>query len=230
MPLTRLGRVNGGTKDPSSQELTHLPWAESTAVALDLYREQLPSADERARVAEYRTTPREFLENPHLRVEALENELAHSFDLLWRALEETVDVDTACRISYAAGMIHGKRRLGTFLAGRGSGGGAESMAMWQDTAHSSAGPRHTTALFARYSEELVEVVRTDDSFGTTRKAESPARAAFFDGFIDGYRAVDPALIAVEEMTREAADGTVETVHRFWYRPAAEARRDASSAP
>src|SRR4051794_24867973 len=77
MPLNRLGRAS--TEDPGSHQLTDLPWAESTAVALDRYRDQLPSADERARVAEYRMTPREFLENPHLRVEALENELAHSF-------------------------------------------------------------------------------------------------------------------------------------------------------
>ncbi|MFR9803740.1 hypothetical protein ACL02T_15745 [Pseudonocardia sp. RS010] len=207
----------------ASRCLRTLSWAERANTALERYRDRQPAAHELARVAHYRATPLEFLENPHLRVQALENELAHSFDLMWSALEETLDVETACRVSYSAGLLHGKRRLGTFLAGLESSGGAESMAMWQDTAHASAGPRHTTALFARYDHELVEVARTDDSFGTTGKAQSPVRAAFFDGFIDGYKAVDPALREVEEMTRTSADGTVETVHRFWYYP--EGSRD-----
>jgi hypothetical protein len=51
-----------------------------------------------------------------------------------------------------AGLAHGKRRLSTFLSGQGLSGGVESMAMWQDTAHASAGARHTTALFARYDD------------------------------------------------------------------------------
>ena len=39
------------------------------------------------------------------------------------------------------------------------------MAAWQDTSHSSAGARHASGLFVRHDAELVEVVRTEDSFG-----------------------------------------------------------------
>jgi hypothetical protein len=108
-------------------------------------------------------------------------------------------------------------RLGTFLSAQGLPGGVESMAMWQDTAHASAGAQHTTALFARYDDEVIEVTRTEDSFGSVGQ-QSPATKAYFDGFIDGYQSVDPQLSHVEELWRERLDGQTEFVARFWYLP------------
>ena len=92
------------------------------------------------------------------------------------------------------------------------------MAAWQDTSHSSAGARHASALFVHYDQELVEVVRTEDSFGMHTGDEPPNVTAFFDGMIDGYHAADPALSCVEELVRERNDGSIEFVHRFWYLP------------
>ncbi len=131
-------------------------------------------------------------------------------------MAQTVDAPTARAICYAAGLAHGKRRLGTFLAGCGSAGGVKAMAAWQDTSHSSAGARHSTALFARHDSELVEVVRTEDSFGMHTGDVPPNVTAFFDGLIDGYHLADPLLSCVGELVRERPDGTLEFVHRFWY--------------
>jgi hypothetical protein len=158
-----------------------------------------------------------MLENPHLKVRALENELAHMFRNFLVSLEETLDEERARKVAYAAGLAHGKRRLGTFLSGQGLPRGVESMAMWQDTAHASAGARHTTALFARYDDEVIEVTRTEDSFGSVGQ-QSPATMAYCDGFIDGYQSVDPQLSHVEELWRERPDGRTEFVARFWYLP------------
>lgn len=195
--------------------LTTLPWADTTAATLTRYHDEQPDAEAVERVDSYRMTPAEMLANPHLKVRALENELAHMFRTFLVSLEDTLDEEGARRVAYAAGLAHGTRRLGTFLTGQGLPGGPESMAAWQDTAHASAGARHTSALFARYDDELVEVVRTEDSFGSVGR-QSPATTAYFAGFVDGYRSVDPALSHVEELRRELPDGTTEFVTRFWY--------------
>jgi hypothetical protein len=180
------------------------------------YRKSQPSSEDLAKVDKYQKTPIEFLENPYLRTRMLENELAQMLRTWMTAVEQTVDAEAALKVCYAAGKAHGMRRLGTFLAGRGSKGGVEAMAAWQDTSHSSAGTRHASALFVHHDSELVEVVRTEDSFGMHTGEEPPNVRAFFDGFMDGYQVVDPALSYVEELVRERADGTMEFVHRFWY--------------
>lgn len=215
MPVSRLGRVSQDPLDTSERDMKTLPWADATRQALARYREQQPSAEELAKVEAYRLTPAEMFANPHLRVRALENELAHMFRNFLTALDQTLAAESAYKVAYAAGVGHGTRRLGTFLS-QGLPGGTESMAMWQDTAHSSAGARHTSALFARYDGELVEVVRREDSFGSTGD-QSATTQAYFDGFIDGYKQTDPGLSDVQELSREGADGSVEFVHRFWYR-------------
>jgi len=69
-----------------------------------------------------------MLENPHLKVRALENELAHMFRNFLVTLEQTLDQEGARKVAYTAGLAHGKRRLGTFLNGQGLPGGVESMA------------------------------------------------------------------------------------------------------
>jgi hypothetical protein len=45
-----------------------------------------------------------------------------------------------------------------------------------------------------------------------------AELANVDGFIDGYKSVDPHLSSVEELRRERPDGTMEFVARFCYLP------------
>ncbi len=132
------------------------------------------------------------------------------------AIERELDEAAACKVAYAAGFAHGKRRLGTFLEGQNLTGSAKTMAMWQDTGHASAGAKHASALYARYDDSLVEVSRTENSFGAHTGDDPPAMIAFFDGFVDGYKAADPALVRVEEMERPRSDGKVELVHRFWY--------------
>jgi hypothetical protein len=218
MPLRRLGRVRQDPLDSSKRQWKTLPWAEAGAAALARYRDQQPSAEEFARAEAYLTTPTEFLENPHLKIRMLETELGHMFRTFLAALEQTLDPEGARKVAYAAGLAHGTRRLGSFIKGQGLPGGAKTMAMRQDSAHSAAGPRHTTALFARYDDELVEVVRTEDSYGAHTGKESEVQMAFFDGFIDGYKAADPSLSEVEELVRERPDGRLEFIHRFWYRP------------
>jgi hypothetical protein len=217
MPVHRFGLVTQDPPDVAARQLRTLPWADETAKALARYREQQPTAEELGRVDAYQTTPVEMLENPHLKVRALENELAQMFRNFLVSLEQTLDEEGARKVAYAAGLAHGKRRLGTFLSGQGLPGGVESMVMWQDTAHASAGARHTSALFARYDDEVVEVTRTEDSFGSVGQ-QPPATTAYFDGFIDGYQSVDPRLSHVEELWRERPDGRTEFVARFWYRP------------
>jgi hypothetical protein len=218
MPLRRLGKVTKDPLDTSKRNFKYLPWTEAGAAALATYRNEQPSAEELARAEAFKISPIEFLKNPHLRVRALESELAHFFRTWMTAIEQTLDAPTATKVAYAAGLAHGTRRLGTFLAALGLPGGTESMAMRQDTAHAGAGMRHTSALWARYDDELVEVVRTEDSFGAHTGKESEVQMAFFDGFIDGYQAADPSLTSVEELMRERPDGAVEFVHRFWYLP------------
>ena len=194
-----------------------LPWAQEGIGALARYRDEQPSAGDIARARTYAMSPVEFLHNPHFRVRTLEDELGHMFRTWLTAVETTTDLETAKKIAYAAGLAHGTRRLGTFIQDLSLPGGTATMAMRQDTAHAASGVRHTSALWAKYDDELVEVVRTEDSFGAHTGEESHTQVAFFDGFIDGYRAADPSLIRVEELTRERADGRVEFVHRFWYR-------------
>jgi hypothetical protein len=220
MPLDRLGRVTHNPSQTSHKDLKYLPWSQSGKEALSKYRAQQPSPEQLAKVDAYALSPLEYLESPHLRVRSLENELAHMYRTWLQAVEQTLDPDTARKVAYAAGLIHGTRRLGTFRKALTLPGGTETMAMWQDTAHASAGSKHTSALWVRYNEELVEVVRTEDSFAAhSGKEESEAQKAFFDGFIDGYKAADPSLSRVEEITRERVDGRVEYVHRFWYEKA-----------
>jgi hypothetical protein len=217
MPVRRFGLVSQDPSDTATRQLTTLPWADATTEAVARYRAEQPTAEELGRVDAYQTTPVEMLEHPHLKVRAIENELANMFRNFLVSLEETLDEEGARKVAYAAGLAHGKRRLGTFLSGQGLPGGVESMAMWQDTAHASAGALHTTALFARYDDEVIEVTRTEDSFGSAGQ-QSPATMAYFDGFIDGYQSVDPQLSHVQELWRERPDGETEFVARFWYRP------------
>ena len=217
MSLHRYGLVSEDPSDTAGRALTTLPWAEEATAALARYRAEQPSPAELARVDAYQTTPTEMLGNPHLKVRAIENELAHMFRNFLVSLEQNLDAESARKVAYAAGLAHGKRRLGTFLSGQGLQSGAETMAMWQDTAHASAGARHTSALFARYDREVVEVVRTEDSFGSVG-LQSTTTAAYFDGFIDGYKSIDPQLSHVDELRRKRPDGTTEFVARFWYLP------------
>ena len=217
MPLHRLGRVTQDPVDTSKRPMKTLPWAQEGSGALARYRDEQPSAGDIARARTYAMSPVEFLHNPHFRVRTLEDELGHMFRTWLTAVETTTDLETARKIAYAAGLAHGTRRLGTFIQDLGLPGGTATMAMRQDTAHAASGVRHTSALWAKYDDELVEVVRTEDSFGAHTGEESRTQVAFFDGFIDGYMAADPSLIRVEELTRERADGRVEFVHRFWYR-------------
>jgi hypothetical protein len=218
MTLRRLGRVSHDPLDTTKRNLKPLPWAQTTRAALTRYREQQPSPEDLARVAGCQVTPLEFLENPHLRDWALANEVVWMFGNLMTTLEQTLDAETARKVAYAAGLTHGKRWLGTFLSGQGLSGGAKAMAMWNDTGHSSAGPRTMAGLFARYDEELVEVVRTEDAFNVHTSKESAVAMAFFDGLVDGYKAADPKLSYVEEMVRERPGGGVDFVLRYWYLP------------
>ncbi len=61
------------------------------------------------------------------------------------------------------------------------------------------------------------MTRTEDSFGSVGE-QSPPTQAYFDGFIDGYKTVDPRLSHAEEFRRERPDGTTEFVVRFRYTP------------
>lgn len=217
VPLYRLGRVAQDPVDTTKRNMKSLPWVQEGIEALAQYRNDQPNAEDIARARTYAMSPVEFLHNPHFRVRTLEDELGNMFRTWLTAVESTADVETAKKIAYAAGLAHGTRRLGTFIKDLGLSGGTVTMAMRQDTAHAASGVRHTSALWAKYDEELVEVVRTEDSFGAHTGKESETQVAFFDGFIDGYMTADPSLIRVEEMTRERPDGRVEFVHRFWYR-------------
>jgi hypothetical protein len=207
--------VANDSPDTVGDDLTMLSWAAETEQALARYRQELPSPDALSRVDSYQVTPSEMLANPHLRIRAIETELAHLFRNFVATLEQTLDEPQACKVAYAAGLAHGKRRLSTFLDGQSLQGGPKTMAMWQDTAHSSAGPRHTSALVARYDNHVVEVSRTEDSFGSVGE-QSPAMVAYFDGFADGYTEIDPQLSYVEELVRKRSDGRSEFVTRFWY--------------
>ena len=219
MPLTRRGWVDDPDAELGARDWRTLPWVADTEAALERDRGRHPSADDLRRIDAYRVAPAEYLDNPHFRMRMLESELAHMLRTWLGALTEVLDEETACKVAHAVGMTHGKRRLGTFLKGQGLPGGAESMAMWQDTAHAGAGVKHTSALFARYDDELVEVRRTEDSFGSHEGKPPPASDAFFDGFVDGYMTTDPKLASVEELKRRLPDGGVEFIHRFRYRRA-----------
>lgn len=215
MTLYRLGLVS---EEPSSIEgrtMKTLPWAEEAGAALVRYREEQPSPADLERVDTYQTTPTEMLRNPHLKVRAIENELTHMFRNFVGTIAQILDAETAAKVAYAAGLAHGKRRLSTFFAGQGLTGGVEAMAKWQDSAHAAAGARHTTALFAHYDHEIIEVVRTEDSFGASDQ-QSPVVNSYFAGFIDGYKSIDPKLSHVEEFWRKRADGVTEFVARFHY--------------
>lgn len=213
MPLIRLGKMQDPL-DTSKRNMKRLPWADDAA--LQRFREHLPSPEVLEAIDTFRATPIEFLEHPYYRVRVLENELGHALKTWMGAIEATVDASTAKQIAYRAGVSHGSRRLRTFYEGSGKAGGVEAMAQWQDTSHSSAGPRHASALFTRYDDELIEVVRTEDSFHMHNDVEPPLARAFIDGLIDGYHQVDPGLVKVEELVRERPDGGLEFVHRFWY--------------
>lgn len=218
MTLRRLGHVRHDPLDTSKRDLKTLPWAEAARVALQRYRAEEPSDEDLERVASCRVTPLEYLENPHLRDWALGNEVVWMFGNLLTTIERTLDAESARALAYAAGVTHGQRWLGTFLSSNGLSGGTKAMAMWNDTGHASAGPRTMAALFARYDDELVEVVRTGEAFNIHTAKDSPVAMAFFDGVADGYKAADPALSYVEELVRERSDGIAEIVHRYWYLP------------
>ena len=219
MPLHRLGRVTEDPVDSNKRDMKMLPWAQQGIEALAQYRSEQPNVEDIARARTYAMSPVDYLRNPHFRVRTLEDELGNMFRTWLVAVENSTDTETAKKIAYTAGLAHGTRRLGTFIKDLGLPGGAKTMAMRQDTAHAASGVRHTSALWAKYDDDLVEVVRTEDSFGAHTGKESEVQVAFFDGFIDGYIAADPQRIRVEELTRERADGRLEFVHRFWFRVA-----------
>lgn len=220
MPFTRLGRVQQDSADARARDLKTLPWADGAQAAVERYRRAQPTAADLARVDNYEVPAQEYFENVHLRVRALENASGFMFRNFISTLEGQLAEEDACKVAYAAGLSHGTHRMGKFMEGHKEPGGPRSMAMLQDFGHSSAGPRHATALFARYDDELVEVARTEDSYGAHTGTESEVTKAFFDGFADGYMATDPGLSRVEELTRERPDGKTEFVHRFWYSPQA----------
>ena len=217
MPLTRLGLVDHDDASVASRDLKRLPWAAEAELALARYQDEQPSAEDLRKLEAYELAPLDYFERPHLRVKSLESQLTHMIRTWLQAAEAVLPEADACNVAYAAGLSHGSRRLSTFLNRQDLPGGTEMMAMFQDTAHASAGVRHVSALFARYDDELVEVSRTEDSFGAYGGLESPGFKAFFDGIIDGYKKADPRLSSAEEMTQELPNGQIEYVHRFWYR-------------
>jgi hypothetical protein len=216
MPLRRLGLVTDEESSTGQENMEFLPWKDTLEEKLTLYLDQQPSKDDLARVEAYQVAPMDFFDNPHLRIKSLESEMAHMFKAWMGAVESVLDEESACKVAYAVGRTHGKRRLTTFRNGQGLPPGSKTMAMWQDTGHSCAGTKHTSALFARYNDNVVEISRTEDSFGAHTGKDPEAMKAFFDGFIDGYQDADPELRSVEELTRKLPDGRLEFVHRFWY--------------
>ena len=195
--------------------LSHLPWADDAR--LEAYRARMPGAELVSRVDALQVTPPEFLESPTLVIRALENALAQMLQNWMEAAAETLDQDTACRLSRAAGQAHGKRVLGTYLREHGLKGGPKAMVGWQDTSHAMRGPRHTSALYARYSEKLVEVVRTEDSMNSMSVERPPILQAFLDGVVEGYQAADPSLLKIEEFVRSNDRGQTEYVHLYTFR-------------
>lgn len=216
MALTRLGHVEYNGADEAAAGFKALPWVDELTVALLAYREAQPTADDLARVNKYEVSPLEYFQNPHMSVRMLENEAGHMFRNMIAQMDEHLDKETARKVAYEAGLAYGKRRMSSFMNGQKFDAGPEAMARMQDTGHSAAGPRHATALFAHYNDQLVEVMRTEDSYGAYTGQESLATTAFFDGVVDGYMAIDPKLTRVEELHRGRPDGRVEFVHRFWY--------------
>lgn len=113
MPVHRFGLVTEDPLDVAARQLTTLPWADATTKVLERYRAEQPTAEELGRVDAYQSTPVEMLENPHLRVRALENELAHMFHNFLASLEQTLDEESARKVADAAGPAHGKWRTST---------------------------------------------------------------------------------------------------------------------
>lgn len=199
---------------PPCNELIHLPWADLTQ--LRAFRDRQPDEALLARVDTVVATPPEFLENPLLTIRALENSLAQMLQNWMGAAAELLDPEMGCALSHAAGVAHGRRVLGTYLSENGLSGGARAMAGWQDTSHAMRGPRHASALFARYSDKYVEIVRTDDSMKSMAADRPAILQAFLDGVIVGYQQADPSLLKVEELLRENAAGETEYVHIYTF--------------
>ncbi|HEX7781745.1 MAG TPA: hypothetical protein VF509_02955 [Sphingobium sp.] len=216
MPLRRLGLVDAGQAVTGQTDLEFLPWKDATSAALARYAEQQPSAQDLARVDANQVSPLEYLENPHLTIKSIEREKTLMFGDWMKAIGEALDEETACKVAYQAGLNYGKRRLTTFREGQGLPPGSKTMAMYQDAGHASAGMKQTSALFAKFNDNLVEISRTEDPFDAHTREEQATMKAFFDGFIAGYMEADSALRSVEELMRTLPDGRIEFVHRFWY--------------
>lgn len=212
----KLGRVGKDPLDKSKRNMKSLPWREEMEPAYEAYKAEQPSQEEIEKVRDYAIAPIEIFKNPHLRVKSVELELAHLYRAAIGAIIDLLDEDTACKVAYEFGKRHGARRLSTFYKGHNLSGGVEAMAMWQDYAHATVGPMHTSALFADYDHEMVEVSRTENSFGSAVGVTSPVEVAFASGFSQGYKSVDPSLSYIEELIFDRPDGTVEYVHRFWF--------------
>lgn len=113
------------------------------------------------------------------------------------AIERQLGGEKTLRILHNCGKVLGKRNYGLFLTSRGLSGGPRAMCAYQDFVHALRGPRHATALFAKYDRRSVLVERSDCVYfyGTRGKPNRYVKA-IEDGMMDGFKEADPSLVEV----------------------------------
>jgi hypothetical protein len=127
---------------------------------------------------------------------SLSRQVENNFQIFYSVAEDVIGEEKSLEIAFQIGLRYGGNGYSNWLKGHGYGdrGNPETMARYQDLAHSIRGPKHTAALFAEY-DEFECVVRRGACiyFDENRPQNGKYTGAFERGCFDGYKAADQNL-------------------------------------
>ena len=132
-------------------------------------------------------------------VYSMASQIENNFQVFYTLAEEIVGEEKALEIAFQIGLRYGGRGYSNFLQSRGrTEGDPRAMAQYQDLVHSIRGPKHTSALYAEFTDDRCIVRRKEciyysDAYPQNGKYTS----AFEQGCFAGYQASDKNLVRVE---------------------------------
>lgn len=176
------------------EEMHQEPYAGDPLV---FYPGRLPER-ERERMDRYEI-PLEEVGIDHL-IYAMSRQIEGNFQTFYTVAEDLIGEEKALELAKEIGTRYGGEGYKRLLESHGtpSDGSARMMALYQDLVHSIRGPKHTSALYAEYSDSRCVVRRRECIYFSEDAPENGKYTeAFEQGAFQGYKNADQNLLRVE---------------------------------
>lgn len=160
-----------------------------------LFYPGLNLSEEEKRRMDNLEVPIEELTVDHL-VYSMGRQIETNFQSFYTVAEEIVGEEAALQIAQEIGRRYGGGGYAKLLEAYGTPGvgSARMMALYQDVAHAIRGPKHTSALYAKYDDERCIVERDHCIYFDERRPENGKYTGAFEaGCFEGYVAADANL-------------------------------------